>query len=35
MTEVVFERIFEGSAVKRTKYTGLRRNLDLLRRAAE
>jgi epoxyqueuosine reductase len=35
MTEVVFERIFDGSAVKRTKYTGLRRNLDLLRRAAE
>jgi epoxyqueuosine reductase len=31
MTEVVFERIFEGSAVKRTKYVGLRRNLDFLR----
>ncbi|HRO99253.1 MAG TPA: tRNA epoxyqueuosine(34) reductase QueG [Flavobacteriales bacterium] len=33
MTEVVFDRLFEGSAVKRTKYTGLRRNLDFLRRA--
>ena len=32
MTEVVFERLFEGSAVKRTKYTGLRRNMDFLRR---
>ena len=32
MTEVVFDRLFEGSAVKRTKYTGLRRNLDFLRR---
>lgn len=31
MTEVVFERIFEGSPVKRTKYVGLRRNLDFLR----
>ena len=31
MTEVVFDRLFEGSAVKRTKYTGLRRNLDFLR----
>jgi epoxyqueuosine reductase len=27
MTEVVFDRLFEGSAVKRTKYTGLMRNL--------
>lgn len=33
MTEVVFDRLFEGSAVKRTKYTGLRRNMDFLRRA--
>jgi len=32
ITEVMFERIFEGSAVKRTKYTGLRRNLDFLLR---
>lgn len=31
MTEVVFERLFEGSAVKRTKYVGLQRNLDFLR----
>jgi epoxyqueuosine reductase len=27
MTEVVFDRLFEGSAVKRTKYGGLKRNL--------
>lgn len=32
MTEVVFDRLFEGSAVKRAKYTGLRRNMDFLRR---
>jgi epoxyqueuosine reductase len=31
MTEVVFDRLFEGSAVKRTKYTGLMRNLRFLR----
>ena len=31
MTEVVFDRLFEGSAVKRTKYSGLRRNLRFLR----
>ncbi|MBP6389557.1 MAG: tRNA epoxyqueuosine(34) reductase QueG [Flavobacteriales bacterium] len=30
MTEVVFDRLFEGSAVKRTKYDGLRRNLKFL-----
>lgn len=30
MTEVVFDRLFEGSAVKRTKYTGLQRNLRFL-----
>ncbi|MCB9200658.1 MAG: tRNA epoxyqueuosine(34) reductase QueG [Flavobacteriales bacterium] len=30
MTEVVFDRLFEGSAVKRTKYDGLRRNLRFL-----
>ncbi len=30
MTEVVFERLFEGSAVKRTKYTGLMRNVKFL-----
>lgn len=33
MTELVFDRLFEGSAVKRTRYTGLRRNVDFLRRA--
>ena len=31
ITEVVFDRLFEGSAVKRTKYSGLKRNLDVLR----
>jgi epoxyqueuosine reductase len=30
MTEVVFDRLFEGSAVKRTKYEGLMRNLRFL-----
>jgi epoxyqueuosine reductase len=31
MTEVLFDRLFEGSAVKRTKYEGLKRNLRFLR----
>ena len=31
MTEVVFEKLFETSAVKRTKYEGLKRNLRFLR----
>lgn len=31
MTEVVFDRLFEGSPVKRTKFTGLMRNLKFLR----
>ena len=31
MTEVVFDRLFEGSAVKRTKYAGLKRNLGFLK----
>ena len=31
MTEVVFDKLFEGSAVKRTKYVGLSRNLRFLR----
>lgn len=31
MTEVVFDRLFEGSAVKRTKYAGLKRNVRFLR----
>lgn len=30
MTEVVFDRLFEGSAVKRTKYNGLMRNVRFL-----
>lgn len=30
MTEEVFRRVFQKSAVKRTKYVGLRRNLDFL-----
>ena len=35
MTEVVFDRLFEGSAVKRTKYEGLKRNLRLLRQKGD
>ncbi len=31
MTEVVFDRLFEGSPVKRTKYEGLKRNLRFLK----
>jgi epoxyqueuosine reductase len=31
ITEEVFQKIFKKSAVKRTKYTGLRRNLEFLR----
>ncbi|MBK8339359.1 MAG: tRNA epoxyqueuosine(34) reductase QueG [Flavobacteriales bacterium] len=30
MTEVLFDRLFEGSAVRRTKYEGLKRNLRFL-----
>ena len=30
MTEEVFRRVFQKSAVKRTKFSGLRRNLDFL-----
>lgn len=30
ITEDVFDHLFEGSPVKRTKYTGLRRNIDFL-----
>ncbi|TXF91127.1 tRNA epoxyqueuosine(34) reductase QueG [Neolewinella aurantiaca] len=30
MTEEVFRRVFQKSAVKRTKYVGLRRNIDFL-----
>jgi epoxyqueuosine reductase len=31
LTEETFDVVFKGSAVKRTKYKGLRRNLDFLR----
>ncbi|MFZ1688603.1 MAG: tRNA epoxyqueuosine(34) reductase QueG [Flavobacteriales bacterium] len=31
MTEIVFDKLFEGSAVKRTKFEGLERNLRFLR----
>lgn len=30
ITEEIFDSLFEGSAVKRTKYAGLKRNLDFL-----
>ena len=30
MTEVLFEELFQASAVKRTKFNGLKRNLDFL-----
>ena len=30
LTEDVFEKLFKGSAVKRTKYNGLKRNIDFL-----
>lgn len=32
MTEELFRELFKGSPVKRTKYIGLRRNLDFLRK---
>ncbi|SFH02964.1 tRNA epoxyqueuosine(34) reductase QueG [Pedobacter insulae] len=32
MTDEVFKRVFKGSAVKRTKFTGLKRNIDFLNR---
>jgi epoxyqueuosine reductase len=31
ITEEVFGKLFKQSAVKRTKYAGLRRNLDFLK----
>jgi epoxyqueuosine reductase len=31
MTEVIFDRLFEGSAVKRAKFNGLRRTLSFLK----
>ncbi len=30
ISEPIFDKIFEGSAVKRTKYEGLRRNIDFI-----
>jgi epoxyqueuosine reductase len=33
MTEIVFDRLFEGSAVKRTKHAGLQRNIRFLRKS--
>jgi epoxyqueuosine reductase len=32
ITDEVFKKVFKGSAVKRTKYTGLKRNIDFLKR---
>lgn len=32
MTEELFREIFKGSAVKRTKYSGLKRNIDFLKK---
>lgn len=32
MTDEVFKQVFKGSAVKRTKFTGLKRNIDFLHR---
>jgi epoxyqueuosine reductase len=32
MTEVTFQRVFKNSAVKRTKFQGLKRNLNFLRK---
>lgn len=32
MTEELFREIFKGSAVKRTKYAGLKRNIDFLKK---
>lgn len=33
MTELLFDELFERSAVKRTKFSGLKRNLDFLKHA--
>ncbi|REE05932.1 tRNA epoxyqueuosine(34) reductase QueG [Marinoscillum furvescens] len=33
MTEEVFRRVFKKSPVKRTKYTGLKRNIDFIRKS--
>jgi len=32
MTETTFETIFKNSAIKRTRYEGLKRNLSFLKR---
>jgi epoxyqueuosine reductase len=32
LTEEVFEKAFEGSALKRTKYKGLKRNIDFIKK---
>lgn len=32
ITEEVFDKLFEGSAVKRTKFSGLKRNIEFLKR---
>ena len=32
LTEEVFNELFEGSAVKRTKYKGLKRNIGFLKK---
>lgn len=34
LDEEVFDKLFEGSAVRRTKYEGLRRNIDFLKRGS-
>ncbi|MGZ6520166.1 MAG: tRNA epoxyqueuosine(34) reductase QueG, partial [Bacteroidia bacterium] len=31
LTEETFKRVFKGSAVKRTKFSGLKRNLEFLK----
>ena len=31
ITDEVFKKVFKGSAVKRTKYVGLKRNIDFLK----
>ncbi|WP_256012557.1 tRNA epoxyqueuosine(34) reductase QueG [Desertivirga xinjiangensis] len=33
LTEEVFQRVFKNSAVKRTKFSGLKRNIDFLKRS--
>ena len=31
ITDDVFKKVFKGSAVKRTKFSGLKRNIDFLK----